>query len=464
MLAETIKKKIFFYLILAISIGIVLQTALYKAAIIALFIQWLLRTDNYQKALKIKQNILALGLICFFCFYAISFFWSENETVAITDTILKLPLIILPLIIFSQKSLTSKQLNTVFIFFSVGSVIINLTCLLDAYFSFVETNQKNEFYYSKLPVNMHPAYQSMFTCFSIVLFVYLFFKEKFISNWITYVLVAIQVAFVLLLSSRMQILIMMVVIPFYLILFHYYKKKTLLGLCYTLLIFVLGYFIIKTPSTLNNRYNTTVSQISSIGIDNDNSDPRKFIWIEGLELIKKSWALGMGNGDAKALLVARFSKSIKNDFEIQNLLDSTVFEIQKNKQVINMLKDKNFDNNLTHLEQLRNYAKFLLDRKNNHYKVAHRNEYNFHSQYLQTLAEIGIFGFLLLCIILAYPFVIAIKNRDYLTISFLFIVGSSFLTESMLERQAGVVFFAFFYALLIGRLTRIDSLNSSVES
>ena len=80
-----------------------------------------------------------------------------------------------------------------------------------------------------------------------------------------------------------------------------------------MLIFILGYFIIKTPSTLNNRYNTTVSQIDSIGIDNNNSDPRKFIWTESLELIKKHWVLGMGNGDAKALiifsLVARFSKA-----------------------------------------------------------------------------------------------------------------------------------------------------------
>ena len=462
MLTETKNTKLFFYLILAISIGIGLQTALYKAAIIVLFIQWLSSTDYYQKALKIKQNNLALALICFFCFYAISFFWSENETVAITDTILKLPLIILPLIIFSQKSLTQKQLNKVFLFFSIGSVIINLICLTDAYFSFVDTNQKNEFYYSKLPVNMHPAYQSMFTCFSIVLFVYLFLKEKVISNWMAYVLVAIQMVFILLLSSRMQILIMIVVIPIYLILFNYYKKKTLLGLCYTVLIFVLGYFIIKTPSTLNNRYSTTVSQIGSIGIDNDNSDPRKFIWTKGLELIKKNWAIGVGSGDAKASLVARFSKSIKNDFELQNLLDSTVFEIQKNKQLFNLLEGKAFENNLTHDEQLRKYAKFSLDRKNNHYKTAYRNEYNFHNQYLQTFAEIGILGLLLLCIILAYPFVIAIKNRDYLTISFLFIIGSSFLTESMLERQAGVVFFAFFYALLIGRLTRIDSLNSSV--
>ena len=309
---------------------------------------------------------------------------------------------------------------------------------------------------------MHTAYQSMFTCFSIVLFVYLFVKEKFISNWITYLAVTIQIVFVLLLSSRMQILIMMVIVPAYLIFFHYRIKKTLLGILYTVIIFGFGYLIIQLPSSLNYRYNQTVSQISSIGIDNDNSDPRKIIWHEGLEVIKKNWLIGAGNGDAKDELVTRYSKLIVEDVSAESLLDSTISVVQKNKKAIRSLKKQAFDNRVNYEEQLREYAKYLLERKNQVYNVSLNQGYNFHNQYLQTFAEIGIFGFVSLCLLLVFPFVLSIKNKDYLTISFLFIVGASFLTESMLERQAGVVFFAFFYVLLIGRLIRINSLNSSI--
>jgi hypothetical protein len=47
------------------------------------------------------------------------------------------------------------------------------------------------------------------------------------------------------------------------------------------------------------------------------------------------------------------------------------------------------------------------------------------------------------------PLYIAIKKGHYLFATFLFIIGSSFLTESMLERQAGVSFVAFFLMILI---------------
>jgi len=91
----------------------------------------------------------------------------------------------------------------------------------------------------------------------------------------------------------------------------------------------------------------------------------------------------------------------------------------------------------------------ILERQNNRYKNFAKRRYNFHNQYLQTFGTIGIFGFLVLIYLLVMPFITAIKKLDYLVAIFLFIICSSFLTESMLERQAGVAFFAFFYTLLI---------------
>ena len=243
---------------------------------------------------------------------------------------------------------------------------------------------------------MHTAYQSMFTCFSIVIFVYLFVKEKFISNWTSWFTVAVQMLFILLLSSRMQILIMMVLVPVYFLSFYYKRKKFFLGLLYTGLIFGFSYLIIKIPSSLNYRYNQTVSHISSIGVDNGNSDARKIIWTEGLEVIKNNWFFGAGNGDAKGALLEKYSQSIVDNFTTEHLLDSTVSQIQKNKKVVFSLKEKAVNNNATYEEQLSHYAKYLLERKSIKYKTCFNNEYNFHNQYLQTFGEIGVVGFLLL--------------------------------------------------------------------
>jgi|GEM_PF-555022 len=75
-------------------------------------------------------------------------------------------------------------------------------------------------------------------------------------------------------------------------------------------------------------------------------------------------------------------------------------------------------------------------------------KYNYHSEYLQEFASHGLIGFLLFLFLLIGPFFL-LKKLSLSAKLFLFISLISFSTESMLERQAGVFFFAFFYALLI---------------
>jgi O-antigen ligase len=447
-------KQTYFYLLLAVSIGIGLQIVVYNIAIIALLLQWFLSADYKQKFIKLKQNNFAVGLIGLYFLYALSLIWSDNISFALTDLLLKSPMFIIPLVVLSQDKLSGKQINTILLSFSLSSISLNLFCLGDAYFSFINTEQIHEFYYSHLTINMHTAYQAMFTCLSIVFFVYLFIKEKSISSWVTYSAVAIQMIFVLLLSSRMQILIMIVIVPVYFLFYYYRKKKVVLGLLYALLIFGFAYLIITAPSSLNSRYTKTISHINSIGVDNDNSDPRKFIWTQGLEVIKNHWLIGTGVGDAKDALVDRYSKCILDNPTTENLVDSTVSQIKQNQKAVSYLKEKAINSDISYEEQLSDHAKYILVRKNDEYKFAFERKYNFHNQYLQTFGAIGLFGFLFLCFLFVYPLILSIKNKDYLVISFLFITGASFLTESMLERQAGVAFFSFFYVLLIGRISQ----------
>jgi O-antigen ligase len=450
-------KQTYFFLLLILVIGVGLQIILYKIALIALLLQWLIGNDFKHKFTKLKQNNFALASIVLYFLYSISFFWSDNNELAVTDIILKSPLLILPLILLSQKSLSVKQLNLVFLSFALSSIFLNLYSLFESYLGYLDTNNINKFYYSNLTRNMHTSAQSMFTCFSIVLFTYLFIKERFISNWITYSTVVIQMIFVFLLSSRMQILIMIVIVPVYLISYYYKRNKIFLGLLYTLIIFGFSYLIISTPSILNSRYNKTVSQINSIGVDNGNSDPRKFIWSQGLEVIKNHWLVGTGVGDINDVLVSRYSKLILDNPTADDLVDSTIVEIQKDNKIVSFLKQSSINSNNTYENEVSDYAKNTLERRNNQFKQARKREYNLHNQYLQTFAEIGVFGFLLLGFLLVYPFILSIKNKDYLAISFLFILGASFLTESILERQAGVAFCALFYALLVGRINQNKS-------
>lgn len=72
---------------------------------------------------------------------------------------------------------------------------------------------------------------------------------------------------------------------------------------------------------------------------------------------------------------------------------------------------------------------------------------NFHNQYIQNFAELGVFGFLILVIIIFIIMKNAIKNKDFIQIAFAVLMISLFLTESFLWRQRGVVFFSLMYCL-----------------
>jgi len=72
---------------------------------------------------------------------------------------------------------------------------------------------------------------------------------------------------------------------------------------------------------------------------------------------------------------------------------------------------------------------------------------NFHNQYVQNFAELGIFGFLLLLIMLFINVKNAFKSKDFVHFAFAFLMISLFLTESFLWRQRGVVFFTVMYCL-----------------
>lgn len=73
---------------------------------------------------------------------------------------------------------------------------------------------------------------------------------------------------------------------------------------------------------------------------------------------------------------------------------------------------------------------------------------NFHNQYAQQWADLGLPGLLLLLGMLGTSLFIGLKRKDFVHISFTVLMISLFLTESFLWRQRGVIFFTGMYCLL----------------
>ena len=82
---------------------------------------------------------------------------------------------------------------------------------------------------------------------------------------------------------------------------------------------------------------------------------------------------------------------------------------------------------------------------------------NFHNQYVQNFAELGVVGFILLLIILIINIKNALQSKDFVHFAFAILMISLFLTESFLWRQRGVVFFTMLYCLFNSRIVSKSS-------
>ncbi|MBY0486793.1 MAG: O-antigen ligase family protein, partial [Flavobacteriaceae bacterium] len=107
-----------------------------------------------------------------------------------------------------------------------------------------------------------------------------------------------------------------------------------------------------------------------------------------------------------------------------------------------------------------NASEIKLLEKEKKYNLYHGyGRFNFHNQYIQFFAELGVFGLLLLLIILAKNIKNAINNKDFIHFSFAILMISLFLTESFLSRQRGIVFFVMMYCVFNARIKENNSKN-----
>jgi len=97
----------------------------------------------------------------------------------------------------------------------------------------------------------------------------------------------------------------------------------------------------------------------------------------------------------------------------------------------------------------------VQDELNKYYKSANYNEdfleqnLNAHNEIFQTVMTLGLPGIISLLSIFVFGFWKALKSKKVLLFFFLVIVLSNLAFESMLKRQAGVIFFVFFMYFLL---------------
>ena len=388
--------KPYFYACLLFVFGLLTQgffAAPLTIGMIAIGLIWIFSFSYKNKFENLRREPFALSLIAFYSLHVLSLLQTDNIDVALVSLLLKTSIFLLPLFMMSTDFITRQQRIIVLRFFACLMMVMAFTDLLLSLLEFLKHSRIESFFYANLThlLPYQPHYVSWYYLMALCISLHqLWMGKKWKILWGIGVILFL-VSFILL-SSRAYYLAFSLV--FFVSLIKLFRKNLIpkSTIRYTLLTFILFVTAILFIPNTSKRITDAKNEVESmLGISSKYTNPRIYIWNHGMDLILKKPLSGYGMGDAKEQLNLSMTQT-NSPFSGRSL--------------------------------------------------------NFHNQYLQSWAQVGIVGFLLLLYAVIGP--LFTKNQHPLFLIFIGLTLVGLLTESMFERQSGVLFFAFMYPLLLG--------------
>ena len=338
-----------------------------------------------------RKNYLIL-FTSLYVLYLVGLIYTTNYTYGLDDVAMKLSLFAFPFVFLASDFINYRQLERVLATFIAGCVITIFFCFGDAFYDFYHTGDPKVFYYDLLSETMHTSYFSMYLNLGLAVLIKFIFDQQNRVRISYFLLLTLFIITIFQLASRAGIFTMILILIYTfvsLILPRIKWRRSLLGLA-----LAVGFSsgILYYSSDVLNRFVSQAPQDQQANADPGSFRVRLIIWKETIQPIKENLLIGVGTGDIKDKL----------------------FEVYRD---INLEK-------------------------------ALEGKYNAHNQYVQTTLALGIMGLLFLLLSFAVPMLQCYRRKHFIYGMFLFIVGFSFINESMLERQYGVMFYAFFNSLL----------------
>lgn len=407
--------KIYYFITLLIVFFLPLSKKILPLLIVILFLNWLIslirsgKSQFRETITNIKYKNLVVLFVSFYVIHLIGLLYSANIDFGLFDLEIKLSILIFPILISTSPSLSPVNVKNILLAFIVGCSVAVFICLSYAIYKYIETGQTHRFAYSYLSVFHHVTYFSMYLNLAIVIIIYFLFKTKssFSKHHIIFFrfLILLFSLMIILLFAKNGVICLVLILLTAVFYLAFREKKIVQSMLlisgFILLSVCIVKFVPYTASRLNNLINVVIQPAPDTEKNAAESTAvRVLIWPVSLELIKENFLFGVGTGDIKDQLLKKY-------------------------------KDRGLSGAL-------------------------KRRLNAHNQYLQTFAALGLVGFLILTGCLILPFLLSIKEKKHLYSFFLLIIAVNLLTESMLEVQAGVVFYAFFNSFFLFAYNKND--------
>lgn len=355
--------------------------------------------NKFSELIFIKP-FLFLGLFFFVCF-AILCFTSKNlaEILVIEK---HLPLILFPIILYYHKQkinrILSMSIRKVLIYSALFTFAISFIYGLWRMFFFEKNINSIYITYNFLSdlFGVHQIYLSVLYLLAILFSIdfYLEKKQLRLKNIYLFISSVLFIA-IILLSSRSAIFISFILIFLNLLL----KRKISFNYTIKLILFmsILGSILTFSIPTLKKRtvnFNKNVSSYSGLSF-------RFKLWNNAFEVYRKSPIYGFGYGKSQEELLKQYKKV--------------------------------------------------------NFRRAYLRNLNAHNQYIQSLIDNGIIGFIILILILTTPFFYSKKEDNIILFSILIIFTLIF--ESFLNRQNGIIFYSLFISIFLIENEKIKDID-----
>ena len=433
---ESLINKAFLPMLLVL-ITIPLTNVLNNIAIVIL----LLVSFIFSKKEDVKITPSLLIPISLYFLMFLSFFWSINKGETSIALIKELPILIIPLVFIYLKEFSKEQKQRIIAYYSYFITILAIYYMVRAIIRYSLIHDVRVFFYhgednedyGLVPKLLNAIHVSVFAAIAFFYFVTKEVKSKADSIYSGSLLL-----FIVLLSSKNIMLIIMILILLYAFFFSKMAHKMRLR---NLIVFGILLIILFSLGKIKQRFQVEVKTNSEKSINPSvlENIPVGVHYVS----IKEAWT----------------NKTFgQNDF-----FTGTAFRVYQFRIFLEMLNEdaifwRGYGLNAS-------YPK--IEAKGIKYNVYLGNGFsdgyqkkNFHNQYIQNFAELGIVGFILLLAMLFFNIKNALKSKDFVHFAFAILMISLFLTESFLWRQRGVVFFTVLYCLFNSGITKK---NAKVE-
>jgi O-antigen ligase len=391
-----IERTLYFNLIylatLMIAITLPYSIRISNYAIVFFGVIWFAGLGSYVTP-KNRNFRLFLVFSLLYVIYLIGHIYSEHtkESLKVLET--KIPLLILPLFFYSLPPLSPNKIWKILFAFVFSCLTLCTYCLLFILFKgkvlvngFSSFNPWDFIHHNfTSPIGIHPLYLATYLNFSIVvLFWYITNGQKKTKNTKLWI---VSIAILLMLFNLLILSRMGLVVmglTASVLLVKLIRQGRFKRYYLAIALFMAAFTI--SLYAFNSTFKQRIDVLFSSEHVEGSFNQRQHIWLSSFSLFKKNALFGVGTGDARS--------------ELTN--------------------------------------EFLINEYSGPY-------YNCHNEYLQAGISVGIFGVVILLANLLIPIILRWKN--FLYILFLSILALTFLTESMLSVQKGVVFYSFFNSL-----------------